>query len=129
MTRMAERLIDWLAAVMAVVVLFGLFSLLAGCAEMNAFRAGIASHGATAMDQVMTDSKWAVCQAVSIGALERELGGDPERIAGWILFCNKKAKTSPLLHKLEPTPPAVIPQGGIPSEQTKMKRASHELEG
>lgn len=97
-------------------------SLLGGCAELNAARAGIATHGAQAMDQALDDAKWVTCQSTSIGALERELGGDPERIAGWVLYCGKKAKTSPLLAIPNDVPPVAMPQNGRPLTHGEARR-------
>lgn len=96
-----------LAAVVVVIALLALASMLTGCAEMNAARAGVAKHGAQAMDQALEDAKWVTCYAASIGSLERELGGDPERIAGWVLYCGKRSQSSSLLR----SQPQVEPQG------------------
>jgi hypothetical protein len=81
---------------------------LSGCAEMNAARAGVVKHGAMAMDTALEDAKWVTCSATSIGALERELGGDQERAIGWMLYCGKKAKNVP--PSLLPGVPPAVPQ-------------------
>ncbi len=77
---------------------------LTGCAEFQAVKSGVADHGAQLADEALNVAKWQTCQAASIGSLERELGGDRERIAGWILWCGKKPGNSPLIT----VPPAVV---------------------
>lgn len=69
---------------------------LSGCAEFAAFRSGVATHGAQAADAALDTGKWQVCTATTVGALERELGGDAERIAGWRAFCGKRPGPHPL---------------------------------
>lgn len=93
--------------------------LLAGCAEYGAVKSGVQTHGAMAADEALEVAKWQTCQAASIGSLERELGGDRERIAGWILWCGKKPGNSPLIA----TPPLTVqPQGGFTRDEG-VKRA------
>lgn len=80
--------------------------LLAGCAEFSAIKTGIATHGASAADEALAVARWQACTAATIGSLERDMGGDQERIAGWILWCGKKPANVPLLPA-----PLVQPQG------------------
>lgn len=86
-------------------------SVLTGCAEFRAVQTGVATHGAQAADAAMSTAKWEVCTATTVGALERELGGDKARTFGWMLFCDKKPG-----HPLTPsgTDAPVVPQGGRP---------------
>ena len=81
---------------MNTVVVFLLALSLSACADIQSIRSSIGSKGAEATDQALESAKWYACQATSVGALERDLGGDPERIAGWILWCGKKPQNSPL---------------------------------
>lgn len=74
---------------------------LTGCAEFSAIKQGIAGHGANAADEALAVAKWQACTAATIGSLERELGGDQERIAGWILWCGKRPNNVPIV----PSPP------------------------
>lgn len=87
---------------------------LAGCAEFDAARTGVARHGATAADSALGLAKWQVCTATSVGALERDLGADRERILGWMLWCAKKPGPHPLLSPAMPEVPAALPQGFAP---------------
>ena len=97
-----------------------LVSMVTSCAEVQAVKTGVASHGAKAADEALEVAKWQTCQSASIGSLERDLGGDRERIAGWILWCGKKPSNSPLM-VTEPSPIAQ-PQSGVLPE-TRMNRA------
>lgn len=118
---MKNALREWVYAFLAVAVLFLLFGLMTGCAEMSAVRAGVATHGGQAMDQALGDAKWVTCNAASIGALERELGGDPERIAGWVLFCGKKANASPMMAIPRGDAPVAAPQSGMPINKSQKR--------
>jgi hypothetical protein len=95
---------------------------LSGCAKFTAARSGIAQHGATAADASLDIAKWQTCTAASIGSLERDLGGDKERILGWLLWCGKKPANSPLL--MLPSEPEAHPQSGYPLAGPHMKEAT-----
>lgn len=95
---------------------------LAGCAEFSAVRTTVATQGAQAADEALSLAKWQTCQAATIGSLERELGGDKERIAGWILWCAKKPANSPL-QQLTPAPATAQPQSMEGSLGPGVKRA------
>jgi hypothetical protein len=94
---MIVRQAAFMFSAVATLVFFGIVAALAGCAEFNAVQAAIADHGAQAADSVLRTNKWGVCQAATIGALERELGSDSTRILGWLMFCGKKPDLLPLL--------------------------------
>lgn len=71
--------------------------MLTGCAEFGAIKTGIAQHGATAADEALSVAKWQTCIAPTVGSLMRDLGGDQERIAGWILWCGHKPANVPIV--------------------------------
>lgn len=113
---MLELAWTWFVYALSVIAVLALYASMSGCAEMQAVRAGVASHGAQAMDQALDDAKWVTCQAASIGALERELGGDAERMAGWMLYCGKRPGKTPIAPLEAPT----VPQSGFaPSPMLK----------
>ena len=63
------------------IVLVAITSLLSGCPEVAAFRAGIAQHGAEAADQTLETAIWTMCQGSSIGAISRRFKTEGERNA------------------------------------------------
>lgn len=54
---------------------------LTGCAEFNAFKSGVATHGAEAADQTVEVSIWSLCEASSVGSIKRRFKTDEERHA------------------------------------------------
>ena len=46
-------------------------SVLSGCAEVAAFRSGVATHGSDAADQALETTLWALCNASPVGAINR----------------------------------------------------------
>lgn len=74
-----------------VLVLMMLF--LAGCAELNAAKAGVAVHGARASDTELEVAEWGVCQAPTMGAWQRRYGNKPDKIDGWRKLCAKEPAT------------------------------------
>ena len=53
----------------------------AGCAELNAFRSGVASHGAEASDATLESAVWVMCNGGSVGADKRRFKTDEEKAA------------------------------------------------
>lgn len=107
--------------VIGILIALALTAMLSGCAEFRAGQAAIADHGAQAADAALRTSKWGTCQGATIGALERELGGDRQRILGWLLYCDKRPGASPLL---PPAPPATAPQSWHPRPNTTPREVS-----
>lgn len=54
---------------------------LTGCAEFNAFKSGVATHGAEAADQTVEVSIWSLCEASSVGSIKRRFKTTEERDA------------------------------------------------
>jgi len=53
---------------------------LTGCAaEFNAFKSGVATHGAEAADQAVDVNLWALCEASSVGSIKRRFKTPEER--------------------------------------------------
>lgn len=77
------------------IVLFAALALLAGCGftpEGDALRAAIAAKGAEAYDAGLDNSVWFVCNAASIGAINRRFGSDPD---SYLKFCGAADKKVP----------------------------------
>lgn len=69
------------------IVLFAALALLAGCGftpEGDALRAVAAARGAEAYDAGLDNSVWFVCNAASIGSINRRFGSDPDT---YLKFC------------------------------------------
>lgn len=58
---------------------------LSGCAELNAFRSGIATHGADASDQTLETAIWGICNGIPVGAINRRFKSNDERQAYSVL--------------------------------------------
>ncbi len=54
---------------------------LTGCAEWQAFKAGVGSHGAKISDEALATNIWGVCNAASTGAIKRRFKTDEDKIA------------------------------------------------
>jgi hypothetical protein len=124
---MTLRQAAFVISAVATLMLFSVVAALSGCAEFNAAQVAIADHGAQAADAALRTSKWGVCQATTIGALERDLGGDSTRSVGWLMFCGKKPGMLPLLAPsapLEPPAPGVKPPAGQPGPGAAMQGTS-----
>jgi hypothetical protein len=52
-----------------------------GCAEIAAFKSGIAEHGADASDEALETALWTICKATPVGAVKRKFKSDEERAA------------------------------------------------
>lgn len=68
---------------------------LAGCAELGAFKRGVADHGAQAADSARTTAEWTLCNAISVGAWRRAYGADADKAAGWKALCADPIKAAP----------------------------------
>ena len=56
---------------MKTLIALSLTILLAGCAEFQAVKSGIASHGSEAADQTVDVNLWALCEAATVGSIKR----------------------------------------------------------
>ena len=56
-----------------------------GCAELNAFRSGVASHGAEASDATLESALWVVCNGGTVGADKRRFKTAEEKAAREII--------------------------------------------
>ena len=77
-------------SVMALIAL-----LLSGCSGLDAFRSGIADHGAEVSDRALVDAQWLMCNAVSVGAWRRAFGNSPEKAAAWRTLCAETMTQTP----------------------------------
>lgn len=107
---------NWFIRLSAIAAIVALYMVMSGCAEIRTAQLAIAEHGAQAADNAIKAGKWEVCTAASIGALERELAGDRDRILGWLLYCGKKPGLLPL-----PSTPQPTPQSGLMPGWSTMK--------
>ena len=56
---------------MKMLIALSLTALLTGCAEFQAVKSGIASHGSEAADQTVDVNLWALCEAATVGSIKR----------------------------------------------------------
>lgn len=68
---------------------------LSGCTSLDAFRSGIADHGAEVSDRALVDAQWLMCNAVSVGAWRRAFGNSPEKAAAWRTLCAETMTQTP----------------------------------
>lgn len=64
--------------------------LLTGCGFTSggsAVREGIATYGAQAMDEGLVNAEWFVCNAASVGSVQRRYGKSPDLAAAWRQLC------------------------------------------
>ncbi len=61
-------------------------------AEGDLARAAVAAKGAEAYDAGLDNATWFICNAASIGAINRRFGGDPET---YLAFCGAADKRVP----------------------------------
>ncbi len=54
---------------------------LTGCAEWQAVKAGVGSHGAKIADEALATNIWGICNAASTGAIKRRFKTDQDKIA------------------------------------------------
>jgi hypothetical protein len=80
------RVFAWQCVVIGVV--FALIAILGGCAEWNAAKIGVASHGAQASDAALEASLWQVCYASPVGAVRRRFQSELD-IKAWQQFCHE----------------------------------------
>lgn len=68
----------------------GLVALLAGCGftpQGDAFRQGIATRGAQAYDEGLTNAEWFMCNAASIGSIKRKYGVSETKAQAYKTLC------------------------------------------
>lgn len=73
-------------AMVAVAVM--IMAAVAGCAEITAFRSGIAKHGADASDQVLESALWTICNGSPVGAVKRRFKTASEQDAYNVMCSN-----------------------------------------
>lgn len=61
---------------------------LGGCAEWNATKIGVASHGAEASDAALETSLWQMCYASPVGAVRRRFQS-AEDVRAWQDICRE----------------------------------------
>jgi hypothetical protein len=70
--------------------LCGAILLLGGCGltpQSEAVRDLAASSGAQAYDEGLANAEWFVCQAASVGSVQRRYGAAPDLAAAWRSLC------------------------------------------
>lgn len=53
--------------------------LLAGCANLDSFKAAAVDRAQQSTDRMLEDAIWVVCKATPIGAIKRRFGMDPTK--------------------------------------------------
>ena len=76
------------------VCLASLFSLL-GCAQYTMYTKAVATEGAKIADEALTDNKWFMCNALTVGAWMREFGNDSAKAEAWKTLCQESSVTTP----------------------------------
>lgn len=76
-------------------LLFFTLLIISGCAELSAFKSGIATHGALIADETRVSAEWTLCKAITVGAWVRAYANDPEKAAAWRKLCTEGAKETP----------------------------------
>lgn len=66
---------------MRILFIIPLTILLSSCAEFQAVKSGIASHGSEAADQAVDVSIWSLCEASTVGSIKRRFKTVEERDA------------------------------------------------
>lgn len=57
-------------------------------AEGDILRTTIRDAGAKAADAELINVEWALCNAVSVGAIKRRYGNNSEKLKAWKKFCD-----------------------------------------
>lgn len=66
---------------MRAILLIVLLLTLTSCAEWQAAKIGVSSHGAQAADEALTTAMWTMCNAIPVGAVKRRFKTIEEREA------------------------------------------------
>ena len=71
-------------------VIVAAYLALTGCAEWQAVKSSVATHGAMAADEALITARWASCDAATVGAVRRRYSNDPEGLAAWQAYCTTR---------------------------------------
>lgn len=74
--------------------------LITGCGlspQGNLIRGTIKQHGETAADASLQNAEWALCNAVTAGAVRRAYGSNPVKAQAYRSFCNSHATENVIL--------------------------------
>lgn len=71
-----------------VCVVLGCLSLTA-CAGWETVQGTVAGKGAQAADEFLQSGEWVVCEAATVGAVNRKYGLDPAKTQAWKDYCKK----------------------------------------
>lgn len=53
----------------------------------DAIRQAVATRGAEAFDEGLANAEWFICNAASVGSIDRRYGRDPELAQAWRVLC------------------------------------------